>query len=84
MDWHDRIIADADTLSGKPRIKGTRISVDLILDRLADGWSEADIFESYPRVTQKDLQAVFAFVRDRLRDETYIMNGLLKSAEKST
>lgn len=83
MDWRERITSDADTLSGKPRIRGTRISVDLILDRLADGWSEADILESYPRVKREDLQAVFAFVHDCLRDETYIMSALLKSVDKS-
>ncbi|MGP1679805.1 MAG: DUF433 domain-containing protein [Burkholderiales bacterium] len=79
MDWHERITSDADTLFGKPRIKGTRIGVMFILDRLADGWSEADILDSYPRLKREDLQAVFAFVHDCLKDETYIMDAALKS-----
>lgn len=62
MDWHDRIVSDAETLFGKPRVKGTRISVELLLDRLADGWSVEDIIESYPHITREDIQAALAFV----------------------
>lgn len=68
MDWHDRIISDESVLLGKPTIKGSRISLELILDRLADGWTEKDILESYPRLTREDLQAVFAYVRECLKD----------------
>ena len=81
MDWHERITSDADTLFGKPRIKGTRIGVDFILGLLASGWSEAQILDSYPHLKQEDLQAVFAFVRDCLKDETFIMNAALKPGE---
>ncbi len=79
MDWHERITSDADTLSGKPRIKGTRIGVMFILDCLASGWSEAQILDNYPHLKREDLQAVFAFVHDCLKDETYIMHAELKS-----
>ena len=79
MDWHERITADADTLSGKPRIKGTRIGVLFILDCLASGWSEVQILYNYPHLKREDLQAVFAFVHDCLKDETYIMHAVLKS-----
>ncbi len=81
MDWHERITSDPDTLFGKPRIKGTRIGVDFILDLLASGWSEARILDNYPHLKQEDLQAVFAFVRDCLKDETFIMNAALKPGE---
>ena len=64
MDWRERITSDADTLSGRPPIKGTRIGVMSILDRLADGWSEADILDSYPHLKREDLQAVFAYEHD--------------------
>jgi uncharacterized protein (DUF433 family) len=74
-DWQDRIVADPDTLFGKPRIRGTRIGVELVLDLLASGWSEVQILDSYPHLTQQDLQAVFAFVRDCMRDETFIMRA---------
>lgn len=81
MDWHERITSDADILSGRPRIKGTRIGVDFILDLLASGWSEAQILDNYPHLKQEDLQAVFAFVRDCLKDETFIMTAALKPGE---
>ena len=77
MNWHDRIVSDPDTLFGKPRIKGTRIGVDFVLDLLASGWTEAQIFESYPHLQPEDLQAVFAFVRECLKDETFIMKSTL-------
>jgi uncharacterized protein (DUF433 family) len=79
MNWHERIVSDPDTLFGKPRIKGTRIGVELILDLLASGWSEAQILENYPHLKPEDLQAVFSFVRDCLKDETYIMRATIDS-----
>lgn len=62
MNWRERIHSDPAVLLGKPVIKGTRISVELLLSRLADGWSEASILESYPTITNQDLRAVFAYV----------------------
>ena len=63
-DWHGRIVSDPDSLFGKPRINGTRIGVEFVLDLLASGWSEAQSLDSYPHVKQQYLEAVFAFVRD--------------------
>jgi uncharacterized protein (DUF433 family) len=48
------------------------LSVDLILDRLADGWTAEDLFKSYPRFTPEALQAVFAFAAEVLKDENYV------------
>lgn len=72
MNWKDYIVSDPDILVGKPTIKGTRLSVELILDRLADGWSSEDIFRSYPNLTPEALQAVFAFASEVLKDEEYV------------
>ncbi len=77
MDWKDRITADPETLFGKPRIKGTRIGVAVILALMASGWTEAEILESYPHIAHEDLQAVFAFVLDCIKDETYIMTAAI-------
>ena len=71
-DWKDRITVDPDILVGKPIIKGTRISVDLIMDRLADGWTLEQIIASYPRVTREDVLAAIAFVAEIFREEDYI------------
>ena len=62
MNWRDRIHSDPAILLGKPVIKGTRISLQLLLGCLAHGWTEADIFESYPHITREDLQAMFTYL----------------------
>ena len=68
MEWKERIISDKNVLLGKPVIKGTRISVEFILERLADGWSESKILESYPHLKKEDLQAVFPYLNDFVKD----------------
>jgi uncharacterized protein (DUF433 family) len=82
MDWQGRIVTAPDTLFGKPRIAGTRIGVDFVLDLLASGWSEAKILENYPHLKPEDLQAVFAFVRDCLKDESFILDA--KAADSAS
>jgi len=72
MDWRERIVTTPDTLFGKPRIAGTRIGVELLLDLLASGWTEAKILENYPQLKPEDLQAVFAFVRDCMKDMAFL------------
>lgn len=68
VNWRDRIVFNPDILAGKPTIKGTRISVELILERFSAGWSRQDIYDSYPHITEEDLRAVFGFAVDVLRD----------------
>ena len=72
MNWRDHIISNPEIVAGRPVVKGTRLSVDLILDRLADGWTAEDLFKSYPRLTPEALQAVFAFAAEVLKDEDYV------------
>ena len=64
MNWKDHISVDRDVLVGKPVIKGTRISLEFIIERLAQGWTESDLLGSYPRLTPLDLQAVFCYIGD--------------------
>ena len=72
MDWRDRIVSNPEILVGKPIVKGTRISVELILGWLANGWSFEQILESYPHITRDDIQAALAFAAERLHEEDYI------------
>lgn len=72
MEWRDRIASDPDILVGKPVIKGTRISVELILGWLANGWTHEQILESYPNITHEDILAALAFATERLHEEDYI------------
>lgn len=71
MNWQEHIISDKEVLLGKPTIKGTRISVELILELLATGWTEKQIIESYPRLTEQNLKAVFAYLKDCMQQELF-------------
>lgn len=54
---------------------GTRISVEFIIQRLAQGWTEAELLENYPRLTAKHLQAVFAYVQECIEDGLLISHS---------
>ena len=66
MKLADRIVSDADTCSGHPRVEGTRIRVAHVLGWLAAGMSEAEILEDYPQLTHADVLACLAFAADRI------------------
>lgn len=83
MDWQGRIVTTPDTLFGRPRIAGTRIGVDFVLDLLASGWSSQRILDEYPHLKPDDLQAVFAFVRDCLKDEDFVREAKVAEADAS-
>lgn len=68
MDWQKYITSDKKVLLGKPTIKGTRISVDHVISLLAQGWTENQILDNYPRLTKEALMAVFAYIRDCIED----------------
>lgn len=72
MEWRDRIVSDPEILVGKPIIKGTRISVELVLGWLANGWTFEQVLESYPNITREDILAALAFATERLHEEDYI------------
>ncbi len=59
-DWIARIALDPAILGGKPIIRGTRISVELVLDRLADGWTTEEVLGAYPGLTRADVLAALA------------------------
>jgi uncharacterized protein (DUF433 family) len=61
---HARISIDPAVMMGKPCIKGTRITVELILRKLGAGRSFADLLEAYPNLTEDDLRAALAFAAD--------------------
>jgi uncharacterized protein (DUF433 family) len=79
MNWQEYIVSDKDVLLGKPTIKGTRLSVDHLMSLLAQGWSEEQILENYPRLTKESLQAVFAYILECMQDGL-IVSTLKKSA----
>jgi uncharacterized protein (DUF433 family) len=66
---HERIVSDPDIMLGKPTIKGTRITVELILEKLGEGMSIDELLEAYPHLTEEDVRAALRFGADYLRDE---------------
>lgn len=67
---NDRIVADSEILSGVPSVKGTRVSVELIMDCLAAGWSRTTILENYPTLVDADISAAVAYARDLVARES--------------
>ncbi|HAQ19651.1 MAG TPA: hypothetical protein DCR40_10535 [Prolixibacteraceae bacterium] len=70
MNWKAHIETNNQILAGKPVIKGTRLSVEHIINLLASGWTEQQILENYPRLSKESLQAVFGYVQEFLKDGT--------------
>jgi len=75
MDWQGRIVTTPDTLFGRPRVAGTRLGVDFVLELLASGWTSQRVLDEYPQLKPEDLQAVFAFVHDCLKDEAFVLQS---------
>jgi uncharacterized protein (DUF433 family) len=69
---HPRISSDPEIMVGKPCIKGTRITVELILRELGAGHSFADVLDAYPHLTEEDLRAALAFAADYMQHETVL------------
>ncbi len=64
IDWREYIISTPDVLKGKPRIKGTRIPVSLILDYLAEGKKTEYIIKEFPDLTKEQITACLEYARD--------------------
>ena len=69
MKDHPRISQDPKVMVGKPVIKGTRITVELILRKLGEGWSVETILDGYPHITREDILAAQVFAADYLAGE---------------
>lgn len=69
QDYRQYITSNPNILFGKPAIKNTRISVELILDELAGGTSIEELLEEYPHLTHEAVYAALAFAADTLRRE---------------
>jgi uncharacterized protein (DUF433 family) len=78
---NDRITCDPTVLLGKPTIKGTRIAVELIMDRLADGWSAEQIVSAYTNLQTEDVLASISFAAQMLREEQFIAVSKLQAAD---
>jgi uncharacterized protein (DUF433 family) len=69
----DRIEINPAIMLGKPVIRGTRIPVEIIIRKLGEGATEADLLDAYPRLSRADLQAALAYAADSLAHETILL-----------
>lgn len=67
VNHQDRIVIEPGKRGGKPRIRGTRITVYDVLEYLASGMSEEEILGDFPDLTKEDIRACLAFAADRER-----------------
>ena len=69
MDWRDYIEQRPDVMMGKPVIKGTRLTVEQIIEDLSGGATETEVIEAYPRLQPEHIRAALAFAAASLSSE---------------
>ena len=69
MNWKEYIATDPEVMFGKMVIKGTRIPVELILEKLATGFSFAELKVAYPRISDTEISACLLFAADNTKHE---------------
>ena len=73
MPMPGRIVVNPDLMLGKPVIRGTRITVELILRKLGEGATHAELLEAYPHLTTDDIQAAMTYAADTLAHEDTLL-----------
>ena len=68
-----RIEINPEVMMGKPVIRGTRITVELILRKLSEGCSEEELLDAYPRLTRDDIRAAIGYAADTVAHEEIIL-----------
>lgn len=69
MNWRTHIESNPKIMMGKPVIKNTRIPVDLLLEKLAEGETINDLLEAYPHIKKEDIYAALAFASEAIKNE---------------
>lgn len=72
MTVNDRIEVNPHVMLGKAVIRGTRVPVELLLRKLSDGASEADLLDAYPNLTRGDIHAAMCYAADTLAHEEVV------------
>lgn len=73
MTVTERIEINPDVMLGKPVIRGTRLTVELILRKLSEGATEADLLDAYPNLTVEDIRAAVAYAADTIAHEETVL-----------
>jgi len=72
MNYKGRVISNPDIMLGKPIIKGTRITIELIIKKLSEGMEINELLEAYPRIKREDVFAALSYSADVLSKEEII------------
>jgi uncharacterized protein (DUF433 family) len=78
MTTTDRIEINPKVMMGKPVIRGTRVTVELILRKLSEGARAADLLTAYPGLTREDIQAAIQYAADTVAHEETVLLGTRK------
>jgi uncharacterized protein (DUF433 family) len=74
MPVHDRIEINPKIMLGKPVIRGTRIPVELIIRKMAEGADEKALLRAYPTLTSQDVHAALGYAADSLAHEEVVLS----------
>jgi len=69
----DRISISPEVMLGKPVIRGTRVTVELILRKMGEGATEAELLDAYPQLSKEDIQAAMAYAANTLAHEETVL-----------
>ncbi len=69
LHWQERITVDPKIMFGKPVIRGTRIPVELILEKLANLETIEQLLQAYPRITAEDISACLSFAQHSVKND---------------
>jgi uncharacterized protein (DUF433 family) len=72
-NWREYIVTDPSILGGKPILKGTRLSVEFVLELLAAGWDRESLRSDYPNLTEDGIRAVLAYAAETFREERFYL-----------
>jgi uncharacterized protein (DUF433 family) len=83
MTITDRIEMNPKVMMGKPVIRGTRLTVELILRKLSEGATERHLLDAYPKLTREDIHAAIRYAADALaHEETIILSSPRRAARR--
>ena len=83
MTITDRIEVNPKVMMGKPVIRGTGITVELILRKLSEGTTLSELLEAYPRLAREDILAAIGYAADTLAHEETVLLGSTKRAVRN-
>ena len=79
----DRIEINPHVMMGKPVIRGTRITVELILRKLSEGCSDEELLDAFPRLTRDDIRAASRYGADTVAHEEIILPPNSEASSKA-